>query len=67
MQGVFGMFSGAAQLALLRRAQTCSLAGKKMPEILEERFERAKSGLMLAPAKAQAFSLMRKRNCMQHI
>jgi hypothetical protein len=27
---------------------------QKMPEILEERFERAKSGLMLAPAKTQA-------------
>jgi hypothetical protein len=27
---------------------------RKMPEILEERFERAKSGLMLAPASAQA-------------
>jgi hypothetical protein len=25
-----------------------------MPEILEDRFERAKSGLMLAPAKTQA-------------
>jgi hypothetical protein len=25
-----------------------------MPEILEERFGRAKSGLMLAPAKTQA-------------
>jgi hypothetical protein len=32
------------------------LAGrlKKMPEILEEHFEGAKSGLMLAPAKIQA-------------
>jgi hypothetical protein len=27
---------------------------RKMPEILEERFGRAKSGLMLAPAKTQA-------------
>jgi hypothetical protein len=26
-----------------------------MPEILEERFGRAKSGLMLAPANAQAW------------
>jgi len=48
------MFSGAAQLALLRGAQTCSPAGKIMPEILEEPFERAKSGLMLASAKTQA-------------
>jgi hypothetical protein len=27
-----------------------------MPEILEERFGRAKSGLMLAPANTQAFA-----------
>jgi hypothetical protein len=27
-----------------------------MPETLEERFGRAKSGLMLAPAKTQAFA-----------
>jgi hypothetical protein len=27
-----------------------------MPEILEERFARAKSGLMLAPANAQALN-----------
>jgi hypothetical protein len=27
-----------------------------MPEILEERFGRAKSGLMLAPVKTQAFA-----------
>jgi hypothetical protein len=50
------MFSGAAQLALLRKAQTCSPAGKKMPETLEERFGRAKSGPMLAPANTQAFA-----------
>jgi hypothetical protein len=29
---------------------------RKMPETLEERFGRAKSGLMLAPAKTQAFA-----------
>ncbi len=28
-----------------------------MPEILEERFKRAKSGLMLAPAKTQALCI----------
>jgi hypothetical protein len=28
-----------------------------MPEILEERFRRAKSGLMLAPAKTQALAV----------
>jgi hypothetical protein len=30
---------------------------KRMPEILEERFGRAKSGLMLAPAKTQALAI----------
>jgi hypothetical protein len=30
---------------------------KRMPEILEERFGRAKSGLMLTPAKTQALAV----------
>jgi hypothetical protein len=36
-----------------------TLAGrlKEMPEILEEHFEGAKSGLMLAPSKIQALML----------
>jgi len=35
-----------------------------MPEILEEPFERAKSGLMLAPAKAQALLIHKVQiNC----
>jgi len=51
------MILGAAQLALLRKAQTCSPAGKEMPEILEERFRRAKSGLMLARPKPKPSTL----------
>jgi hypothetical protein len=48
------MLSGAAQLAPCGGLRHARRPAKKMPEILEECFARAKSGLMLAPANAQA-------------
>jgi hypothetical protein len=47
------------------RLKHARLPARKMPEILEEHFGRAKSGLMLAPANAQALKNLKELACLK--